>query len=70
MVSNVAPTTFSTRPADTAEGLPSRGPSTSPSRWCSTNRGRHLVTVCADQPIRAAASLLLSRRPVRYANAR
>ena len=39
-------------------GRPGRGSSPSPSRRCSTNRRRHLLTVCSSQPTCSATTLL------------
>ena len=56
--SRVLTTTNSIRSSSIVRGAPGRGSSVSPSSRLSTNRCRHLHTVCGHTPTSAATSLL------------
>jgi len=56
--SSVATITSSICPSPICRGAPGRGSSASPSNRSTTNRCRHLHTICCDTPSSAATSLL------------
>jgi hypothetical protein len=55
--SKVATTTSSTCSAVIDDGRPGRGSSASPSRRASTNRARHLPTICTETPSSSATAV-------------
>jgi hypothetical protein len=55
--SKVATTTSSTCSAVIEVGRPGRGSSASPSRRASTNRARHLPTICTETPSSSATAV-------------